>query len=117
VPLAKVARLEEFPRSRVEQVADRPVVQYGGQILPLLDVASRRPPEPLDGQDAFQVVVCAGPSRPVGLLVARILDIVEHDGAVRGPASRPGVEYTTVVQGRVTELLDVDALINSAGEA
>src|SRR5262249_41635779 len=37
IPLNKVARLEEFPCSRVERVADRRVVQYGGQILPLLD--------------------------------------------------------------------------------
>ena len=35
IPLDKVARLEEFPRWRVEQVADRRIVQYCGQILPL----------------------------------------------------------------------------------
>src|SRR5262249_48084278 len=36
IPLSKVARLEEFPRRRIERVADRSVVQYRGQILPLL---------------------------------------------------------------------------------
>src|SRR5262249_40978022 len=78
IPLNKVARLEEFPRSRVERVADRRVVQYRGQILPLLDVdAVMRPAshpgghpdvEPSDGREAFQVVVYAQQERQVGLV-------------------------------------------------
>src|SRR5262249_44379223 len=48
IPLDKVARLEEFPRAQVERLADRHVVQYCGQIMPLLDVdavlgTARRP--------------------------------------------------------------------------
>jgi two-component system chemotaxis sensor kinase CheA len=123
IPLSKVARLEEFPRARVEQVAHRRVVQYCGQILPLLDVdaALRAAQSPaLNGagdHEAYQVVVYARQERPVGLIVDRILDIVEQDGEVRGPASRRGVEYTTVIQGHVTEMLDVEDLIRTAGEA
>ena len=52
----------------------------------------------------------------VGLIVERILDIVEQDSDVRGPASRRGVECTAVIQGHVTEMLDVEALIQAAGE-
>jgi two-component system chemotaxis sensor kinase CheA len=119
IPLNKVARLEEFPRWRVEQVADRWVVQYCGQILPLLDVESAlrsaHPPLP-DGKEEFQVVVYARPDRPIGLIVERILDIVEQDGEVRGSSSRRGVEYTTVIQGHVTEMLDIEDLIRAAGE-
>jgi two-component system chemotaxis sensor kinase CheA len=126
IPLDKVARLEEFPRRRVEHVADRPVVQYRGQILPLLDVdgalrANHAPArqlvsEPPDDKEAYQVVVYAREERPVGLIVERILDIVEQDGDVRGPATRPSVEYTTVIQGHVTEMLDIENLIRTAGE-
>jgi two-component system chemotaxis sensor kinase CheA len=126
IPLSKVARLEEFPRKRVEQVADRSVVQYRGQILPLVDVdavlrsalpPTRQPaPELPDGKESFQVVVYAREERPVGLIVERILDIVEQDGDVRGPSMRRSVEYTTVIQGHVTEMLDVDDLIRTAGE-
>ena len=54
--------------------------------------------------------------RPVGLIVERILDIVEQDTSVQGPSSRPGVECTAVIQGHVTEMLDVEALIRTAGE-
>jgi two-component system chemotaxis sensor kinase CheA len=52
----------------------------------------------------------------VGLIVDRILDIVEQDSDIQGPSSRPGVECTAVVQGHVTEMLDVEALIRKAVE-
>jgi two-component system chemotaxis sensor kinase CheA len=126
IPLNKVARLEEFPRSRVERVADRHVVQYGGAIMPLLDVDAvlRSAPRPAglpsaelpENKEAFQVVVYARQERPFGLIVERILDIVEQDSDVQGPSSRPGVECTAVIQGHVTEMLDVEALIQTAAE-
>jgi two-component system chemotaxis sensor kinase CheA len=118
IPLDKVARLEEFPSERVERVADRRVVQYCGQILPLLDVdAVLRTSSPgadaPDDTDAVQVVVYTERDRSVGLIVERILDIVEQDGDVRGPSSRPGVTCTSVIQGHVTEMLDVETLIGA----
>jgi two-component system chemotaxis sensor kinase CheA len=123
IPLGEVARLEEFPQERIERVAGRRVVQYCGQILPLVDVDAvlghdphpARPEGP-DDREAIQVVVCARPDRPVGLIVERILDIVEHDSDVEGPSSRPGVERTAVIQGHVTEMLSVSALVQSAAE-
>jgi two-component system chemotaxis sensor kinase CheA len=126
IRLSQVARLEEFPRARVERVAGRRVIQYCGQILPLLDVDAalrsalspgrQAVAEALEDKEAYQVVVYARPERPVGLIVERILDIVEQDGDVRGPSSRRGVEHTAVIQGRVTEMLDVEELIRTAGE-
>ena len=68
-----------------------------------------------DGKEKFQVVVYARADRPVGLVVERILDIVQPDGGAEGPPSRPGVERTAVIQGHVTELLDVEALVRAAG--
>ena len=51
--------------------------------------------------------------RPVGLIVERILDIVEQDSNVQGQAARAGVDYTAVIQGHVTEMLNVEALIRT----
>src|SRR5262249_30650222 len=49
IPLAMVARLEEFPRSAIERAGTQEVVQYRDEILPLIHVAKvlrqrRRPP-------------------------------------------------------------------------
>jgi two-component system chemotaxis sensor kinase CheA len=138
IPLDQVARLEEFPRSALERVGTRHVVQYRDEILPLINVAralrsgrgrngrgnGRRhgPPEGEQaagaagspGDDTVQIVVYAGRGRRAGLVVGRILDIVEETLASRARATRPGVLFTAVVQGRVTEFLDVEGIIRAA---
>jgi two-component system chemotaxis sensor kinase CheA len=133
IPLAVVDRLEEFPRSAVEQVGPQEVVQYRGAILPLIPVSRivRRRRRPIsDGRsepprrapnapagnvsDSIQVVVFAGKGRRVGLVVDRILDIVEETLVSRSHAHRPGVLFTAVVQGRVTEFLDVERIFRTA---
>jgi two-component system chemotaxis sensor kinase CheA len=131
IPLAQVARLEEFPRSAIERVGPQQVVQYRDEILPLLDVSrvlrqrsgqrtngrtrSRNAAPPRTQSDTVQVVVHAGKGQRVGLVVGRILDIAEEAIVSRARASRPGVLFTAVIQGRVTEFLDVEGIIRSAG--
>jgi two-component system chemotaxis sensor kinase CheA len=123
IPLSKVSRLEEFRCDCIERVADRYVMQYCGQILPLLDVdvllgsatAERNGHRDVrEGKESLQVVVYSGEPRQVGLIVERILDIVEHDTDVQGRATRHGVDRLAVVQGHVTEMLHVETLIQGA---
>jgi two-component system chemotaxis sensor kinase CheA len=132
IPLAHVDRLEEFPRSAIERVGTQEVVQYRGEILPLLNVArvlrqrdrlqhNGRPRTPRTVARAgrakgetIQVVVHAGKGERVGLVVGRILDIAEETIESRSRGSRPGVSFTAVIQGRVTEFLDVEAIVRSA---
>jgi two-component system, chemotaxis family, sensor kinase CheA len=127
VPLSLVARLEEFPRSAVERVGKQDVVQYRGEILPLIHVsrvlnrrsngvrtASKTTRLPKRSSDTVSVVVHSTQGRSVGLVVGRILDIVEASVVTRSKAERPGVLFTAVVQDRVTEFLDVEAIIRAA---
>jgi two-component system chemotaxis sensor kinase CheA len=119
IPLDKVDRLEEFRSASIERIADGRVVQYRGRILPLLDVESFLGANPAHAPDAaaqdqpLQVVVCSDRERSVGLVVERILDIVHQNGESVGPASRLGVAHTAVIEGRVTETLDVESLIRA----
>ncbi len=52
--------------------------------------------------------------RSFGLVVERILDIIEDRADVRSPATRPSVLYSVVIADRVTELLDIPAILRSA---
>ena len=52
---------------------------------------------------------------PVGLVVGRILDTVEHRVTEELPGSRRGVRGSAVIDGRVTQILDLEALC--AGDA
>jgi two-component system chemotaxis sensor kinase CheA len=127
IPLSLVARLEEFPRNKVESAGERQVVQYRGQIMPLIRVAeavgSRGDEGPAaDGQgqgqnqnqSPLQVVVYAEQGRSVGLVVERVLDIVEEDVVVERMAERAGILGSAVVQQRVTDLLDVPGVVRAA---
>jgi two-component system, chemotaxis family, sensor kinase CheA len=133
IPLSLVARLEEFPRSALERAGTQSVVQYRDEILPLIDVSrvlrrwrkdsangravTRRKvahPQEAGADDTVQVVVYAGEGRLVGLVVGRILDIVEETLVSRSRSNRPGILFTAVVQGRVTEFLDIKGIIRSA---
>jgi two-component system, chemotaxis family, sensor kinase CheA len=59
------------------------------------------------------VVVSIGSEHQVGLVVDRILDIVEQAIDIKGAATQAGISYCAVIQGQVTEILDVDAIINN----
>lgn len=120
VELSVVARLEEFPRERVEKSGEREVVQYRGQIMPLIRVAEilgeNGPPARGEADNGpMQVVVYAEDGRNVGLVVEQILDIVEESLVLQQPARRPGVRGTMVIQKKVTDLLDVKELVRMSG--
>ena len=42
-------------------------------------------------------------------------DIVEDTADVRHPASRAGVLYSVVINGRITELIDIPTILTKAG--
>jgi two-component system chemotaxis sensor kinase CheA len=120
LPLAMLARLEEFPVSQVEESGHEWVVQYRGEILPLIRLdrvleerrlrvrLAQGMAEPNAGP--LQVLVCNDEGHTMGLVVERILDIVEDRADVKTPASRAGVQYAVVINDRVTELLDIPAI-------
>jgi two-component system chemotaxis sensor kinase CheA len=117
IPLSQITRLAEFSGSTVECVAGQDVVQYFGGILPLTRLACLLP-EPagpthaasITGQDTIQALVYANDGRQVGVVVDGILDTIEQSlGEVR-PATRRGVVGSLVIQGRVTEILNLDAI-------
>ncbi len=121
IPLSLVARLEEFARSAVESAGQRQVVQYRGQIMPLIRIAEAvgspqgdADKTAVDAQSPLQVVVYAEDGRSVGLVVERILDIVEEDVVLEHMAERAGILGSAVVQQRVTDLLDVQGVVRTA---
>ncbi|MCO8272630.1 chemotaxis protein CheW [Actinoplanes sp. TRM 88003] len=115
IPLDTVTRLEEFPRNRIEHAGSREVVQYRGQILPLVRLshllgAYGEEPE----GDNVSVVVYSEGARSVALVVDRIVDIAENSTTARRDAEEDGLVGTAVIQQRVTELLDVRRAILAA---
>ncbi len=121
IPLAPVSRLEEIELEQVEGAGEVDVVQYRGQILPLIHLRNilserrsfDRVTEPDGNANAglLQVIVFGDGPRRVGLIVDEILDIIQGVFEVKGRSTRPGVSSTLVIQGRVTELFDVRSFL------
>jgi len=119
VPLSLVARLEEIALSKIEHAGGQRVVQYRGRILPLASLAPILDPGAADTaglQDPAQVVVFNFGERSMGILVDQILDIVEDQVTVRQAAARKGLLGSAVVGKKVTDLLDLHAVIQAADD-
>jgi two-component system chemotaxis sensor kinase CheA len=119
IPLALVDRLEELPSAAVELAGQDEVVQYRDGILPLVRISAalperRRQPRRGSGptpDGVIHVVVSTVGGRQVGLVVDRILDVAEEGVWTPAAGSRAGSAGRVVLAGRVTELLDLQALV------
>ena len=124
IPLELVTRLEEFPRLELESSGPLPVVQYGEEILHLVDISrlmlERRHASRVDGLgssgEALPVLVYEHDGRRVGVVVGQIVDVIHHDLVDLQPGSRPGVAGTMVLDGRVTEVLDLPQILSDWDE-
>ena len=124
IPLSAVARLEEFAWSSVEDAGGQHVVQYRGQIMPLINVAEvfgdhrakarvRRVKKKTAADEQIHVVVYSHKDRNIGLRVERILDVVDQRIELQTTGARAGVLGTAVIKDRVTELLDVESFVRN----
>jgi two-component system chemotaxis sensor kinase CheA len=112
VPLSMVARLEEFNQNMLENSDGRPVVQYRDAIMPLIflsdvfDLKTSRTEE-----DTLRVIVYTDQNRSVGVVVDKIIDIVEEAVTIKKGSLGQDLLGSTVVQDKVTDLLDVEKVI------
>jgi two-component system, chemotaxis family, sensor kinase CheA len=119
VPLALVARLEEFPQSKIEHAGGKLVVQYREQILPLVPLGTILQDGAADTagtRNPAQAIVFADGGRMIGILVDQILDIVEDTVTVRQTAERKGLLGSAVIAKKVADLLDLHAVIEAADD-
>jgi two-component system chemotaxis sensor kinase CheA len=114
IPLSMVDRLEEFSPDAIERSAEQEVVQYRGQIMPLIRVSQvlgMAPDQARGDDEPLQVVVYSEQGQSFGLVVDRILDIVEDSLDVQRTVRRDGLLGSAVIQQRVTDLLDVHGIV------
>ncbi|MCM3514781.1 chemotaxis protein CheA [Nocardioides sp. P86] len=112
LPLTAVSRLEEFDLDRVERSGAVEVVQYRDGILPLVRLAAAIGlPESPPPEEQLSVVVHEEEGRRVGIVIDRVLDVVEEHVVLTEVGRRPGVLGSAVVQDRVTDLVDLDAVV------
>jgi two-component system, chemotaxis family, sensor kinase CheA len=66
---------------------------------------------------SLQVVVYVDQGRSVGLVVDRILDVVEEGFSLQQQSQRKGVKGSAVIQHKITEILDVPGLLAASASS
>ncbi len=105
-PLAGVARIEELEPSMLEWADGRSLVQYRGQLMPVLGADGAALPSAPPTKRPL--LVFSRGARSLGLMAEEIVDIVEAAASAELTGASTGVSGSLVVAGRATELIDVD---------
>jgi two-component system, chemotaxis family, sensor kinase CheA len=104
VHLSLVTRLEEIDAKTIEGVDGQLMVQYRGQLMPLVlvneDVRIKE-------KGVQPLLVFADEGRSMGLVVDEIVDIVEERLRIELASQRPGVLGSAIIKGQATEVVDI----------
>jgi two-component system chemotaxis sensor kinase CheA len=115
VPLNKVNRIEEFSTKIIEKAGKQEVVQYRNSIMPLIRLDSMiNDVRPIDNRDKVQVIVYSSSQNNFGLIVDHVYDIVEGVFTLHTHMLRKGIIGTTVIEEKVTEVIDIENIIYTA---
>jgi two-component system chemotaxis sensor kinase CheA len=113
VPLELVTRLEEVDAQTIEMSNGRHMVQYRGQLMPLI---SMNDSVGVKVEGAQPLLVFSDGARSMALVVDQIIDIVEDRLDIQVGGETPGVLGSAIIKGQATEIIDVGHFLPLAFE-
>jgi two-component system chemotaxis sensor kinase CheA len=109
VPLALVSRLENIKMDDVEYANEQMLVQYRGQLMPLVPFAEG---QAMPESGILPVLVFAEGDHSMGIIVDEIVDIIDEHVDVQ-VAGEGGVMGSAIIAGKATDVCDVTYYMNS----
>jgi len=108
VPIEQVSRIERVRAGQVEHLGGRRTMQYRGASLPLVALHDTAAVGELSAEQNWVVIVFEKLGRPIGLLAAEPLDMVEATLDVDTVTLRQrGIAGSAVLRERTVLLLDI----------
>jgi two-component system chemotaxis sensor kinase CheA len=104
VPLSLVTRLEEVDCSKIEVSGGRHLVQYRGQLMPVVRLKDELR---IRTEGTQPLLVFSDRGHSMGLAVDEIVDIVEDKLDIEVPGETPGSLGCAVIRGQATEVVDI----------
>jgi two-component system, chemotaxis family, sensor kinase CheA len=104
VLLSLVTRLEEIDVRKIETSNGRSLVQYRGQLMPLIPVNED---VRIKGTGKQPLLVFSDEGRSMALVVDEIVDIVEQKLDIELVSHAPGVLGSALIRGHATEVIDI----------
>ncbi len=113
MPLSLITRLEEIDARTIELSNGRHMVQYRGQLMPLV---SMHEDGKVKGEGAQPLLVFSDGTRAMALVVDEIVDIVEERLDIQVAGNGDGVLGSAIIKGQATEIIDVGHFLPLAFE-
>jgi two-component system chemotaxis sensor kinase CheA len=115
VALSSVDRLEEFKIAQFELAGQKLVVQYRGQLLPIVNLSDKFDAVQAGTEDALlKVLVCSHEGERMGIVVDQILDVAQEAVSLEERWKDSQSQGSAVIQKQVTDFLDLKAMMASA---
>lgn len=111
VPLSLVARLESIDLSRVEYSSGQMLIQYRGELMPLIPFDASME---IGSEGEKPILVFSDHNRSMGLIVDEIVDIVEEAIDIQMDADLPGIMGSAIITGKATDVIDVGYYLQQA---
>ena len=104
VPLSLVTRLEEIDARKIELSNGRHMIQYRGQLMPLVRMDAS---VNVRSEGAQPLLVFSDGMRSMALVVDEIVDIVEDRLDIQVASDNAGVIGSAIIKGQATEIIDI----------
>jgi len=115
VPIEQVSRIERVRPAQIQHLGGRRTMQYCGASLPLVSLQDTAAVGELTGEQQWVVIVFERLGRPLGLLAAEPLDMVETALNIDTATLRQrGIGGSAVLKDRTILLLDIFELADAA---
>jgi two-component system chemotaxis sensor kinase CheA len=119
IPLSNVTRLEGFPANLVKRLGEREVMEYRGQVIPVVRLSQVVPPagaisDQASSGSSIEVVVHSAQGHTIAVIVDCIVDIVEECPSIDSLSSRHGVAGSYMSGENITELLDLPSIVRAS---
>ena len=111
VPLALIARLEEIDMAMTEKSHGAVMVQYRGQLVPLIPFHDAHEWKETGRQP---ILVFTDQERSMGLVVDEIVDIVEEHLKIELATDARGLIGSAIVAGKATDIIDAGFFLTQA---
>ncbi len=111
IPMALVERIEEVEAAAMEKSGRREVLQYRGDVVRVIRLASVLEVESLPEQELEPCLIISDQGSRLCIQVDKIIDIVKQKLEIHLENSEPYFIGTAVVDGRSTEVIDIFEVI------
>ena len=116
IRLSSIARIEKHEASEIQRVGEKQFLKYENQSLQLFNLEKYLPiSAPPSFPEKFFVLVPKNTPQPMGIVVGKVQDVLTTEIAInRDQIRAKGILGSTLVQGKLTLLLDLHELVRYA---